>query len=109
MTPKRIQRKRVKGWKMPAGCVCVTRPGMFGNPFVVGVHGTAEECKAKFRLLLVLTGGELLDFLWRWAVDEVWVTRLRQNYSTLRGQDVACWCPLDQPCHADVLLELANR
>ena len=26
----------------------------------------------------------------------------------LRGRDLACWCPLDQPCHADVLLELAN-
>lgn len=27
---------------------------------------------------------------------------------TLRGRDLACWCPLDQPCHADVLLDLAN-
>lgn len=27
----------------------------------------------------------------------------------LRGKDLVCWCPLDQPCHADVLLELANR
>ncbi|EUA64977.1 hypothetical protein I542_5155 [Mycobacteroides abscessus 1948] len=26
----------------------------------------------------------------------------------LRGHDLACWCPLDQPCHADVLLEIAN-
>jgi hypothetical protein len=26
----------------------------------------------------------------------------------LRGWDLACYCPLDQPCHADVLLELAN-
>ncbi len=28
--------------------------------------------------------------------------------SELRGRDLCCWCPLDQPCHADVLLELAN-
>ncbi|HEY8881900.1 MAG TPA: DUF4326 domain-containing protein [Dermatophilaceae bacterium] len=27
----------------------------------------------------------------------------------LAGKDLACWCPLDQPCHADVLLELANQ
>ena len=27
----------------------------------------------------------------------------------LRGKNLACWCPLDQPCHADVLLELANE
>jgi hypothetical protein len=26
----------------------------------------------------------------------------------LRGHDLACWCKLDEPCHADVLLELAN-
>jgi len=27
----------------------------------------------------------------------------------LRGKNLACWCALDQPCHADVLLELANQ
>ena len=27
----------------------------------------------------------------------------------LHGRDLACYCPLDEPCHADVLLELANR
>lgn len=26
----------------------------------------------------------------------------------LRGHNLACWCPLSQPCHADVLLEIAN-
>jgi hypothetical protein len=26
----------------------------------------------------------------------------------LRGRDLACWCPLDEPCHADVLLEIVN-
>lgn len=34
------------------------------------------------------------------------VAAIRQN---LRGKNLACWCPLDGPCHADVLLELANR
>lgn len=33
----------------------------------------------------------------------------RPDVSELRGKNLACWCPLDQPCHADVLLELANR
>ncbi|WP_091159980.1 DUF4326 domain-containing protein [Geodermatophilus africanus] len=27
----------------------------------------------------------------------------------LRGHGLACWCPLDRPCHADVPLGLANR
>ncbi len=26
----------------------------------------------------------------------------------LRGKNLCCWCPLDAPCHADVLLEVAN-
>lgn len=26
----------------------------------------------------------------------------------LEGRDLACWCPLSEPCHADVLLDLAN-
>jgi len=30
------------------------------------------------------------------------------DLAPLRGHDLACWCPLDQPCHADILLELAN-
>jgi len=36
--------------------------------------------------------------------------RLNRDFylGELRGHDLACWCPLDQPCHADVLLELAN-
>ncbi len=32
----------------------------------------------------------------------------QDDFYQLRGKDLACWCPLDQPCHADVLLELAN-
>lgn len=36
-----------------------------------------------------------------WGAD-----RIRNE---LAGFDLACWCPLDQPCHADVLLEIANR
>ncbi len=31
-----------------------------------------------------------------------------QNLVTLRGKDLACWCALDRPCHADALLEIAN-
>lgn len=30
------------------------------------------------------------------------------DFTELCGRDLACWCPSDQPCHADVLLELAN-
>jgi hypothetical protein len=47
-----------------------------------------------------------VDAYRRWAKghDEL-EYQVRQ---VLRGKDLACWCPLDQPCHADVLLEIAN-
>lgn len=32
----------------------------------------------------------------------------RWAFGTLRGKNLACWCPEGQPCHADVLLEVAN-
>ena len=37
------------------------------------------------------------------------VVWLPLELAELRGKDLVCWCPLDRPCHADVLLELANR
>lgn len=103
MTPKRVQRKRTEGWRMPEGTVYVGRGSQWGNPWVVG--------KA-----IILTGkrsGEKIT-----AEDAVRLFRstLSRKLEThpdslepLRGKDLACWCPLDQPCHADVLLErLAN-
>lgn len=40
--------------------------------------------------------------------DKLGTVRTPPDVAALRGKDLACWCPLDQPCHADVLLELAN-
>ena len=37
--PIRIQRRRTKGWRMPAGAVYVGRPSYFGNPFSVEMCG----------------------------------------------------------------------
>lgn len=104
--PKRIQRKRTKGWKMPEGAVYVGRPTRWGNPFRVGNLGPddcmtcadASEAVAKYRSELT-TFGDAINFT-GCTPDEI-----RQE---LRGKDLACWCQLDQPCHADVLLELAN-
>ena len=105
--PKRIQRKRTKGWRMPEGAVYVGRPGKWGNPFPVGqwvrpLEGglpvevkTPEQAVALFRASAMHpTGG----FVFR--------ENVRKH---LAGKDLCCWCPLDQPCHADVLLEIANR
>lgn len=123
---KRIQRKRMKDWRMPENAVYVGRPSKWGNPFRAhrDEHGcwsvafcelpifipkhSEDDARAGavrlFRAYMANDGsqvGAIRDcggwFLNQLALDE------------LRGKDLACWCPLDKPCHADVLLELANR
>jgi len=89
--PKRIQRSRAKGWKMPKGAVYVGRPSKWGNPFLVEEGRSHEECVERYRRWLY------------WHQGKIEVVK-----QALRGKDLACWCPLDQPCHADVLLEIAN-
>jgi hypothetical protein len=46
--PERIQRKRTKGWKMPAGAVYVGRPTKFGNPFSVCALQTHNTATAEY-------------------------------------------------------------
>ena len=48
------------------------------------------------------------------SLCEIWDLKLlhkdvMDRMDELRGKNLACWCPLDQPCHADVLLEIANK
>lgn len=88
--PERIQQKRTKGWKMPPNTVSVARPHLWGNPYRVSAECTPAEAVAAYRRLVE-------DGAYR-----------RQHLHKLRGKNLACFCPLDQPCHADVLLELAN-
>ena len=86
-TPRRIQRRRVKGWRMPPNTVYVGRPSKWGNPFrrrEVGMY----EVALRYQRLRKISKADV-----------------RRE---LRGKNLACWCPLDQPCHADVLLEIAN-
>lgn len=106
MSPRRIQRKRTKGWRMPEGAVYVGRPTKWGNPWTVGwtVLTTAQIGPGLERVQELLLTPDLAVALYRAAftadADDI--------RTELRGRDLACWCPLDQPCHADVLLEFAN-
>lgn len=95
--PDRIQLRRTKGWRKPPGAVVVSRPSKWGNPYIVGdlLNGGnigQQEAVDLFRRALV--EGRL-----QFSVDEV-----RRE---LAGRDLACWCP-STPCHADVLLDIAN-
>ena len=92
--PIRIQRKRTPGWRLPPNTVIVTRGSKWGNPFKVPADGTAGECIAKFRELIYE------GCVFRSECDVI---------EDLRGKNLACWCPLGSPCHADVLLEIANQ
>ena len=92
--PKRIQRKRTKGWEMPPLCQYVGRPTKWGNPYRVGPDGTAADCVKKYR-------DKIAGNLWSFPT--------KKDIQLLRGLNLACWCGLDQPCHADVLLEIANE
>ena len=132
-TPKRIQRKRTKGWKMPEGAVYVGRPTVFGNPFEVfktdccGFWDVRDENDVTYLVDHNVTHRDGCAPHWAksYATREAvrlysdhltyWFGGLmkhdapfREAVESLRGHDLACWCPLDQPCHADVLLELAN-
>jgi hypothetical protein len=88
--PKRIQLRRTKGWRKPEGAIVVSRPSQWGNPFP-----TADLFRSW------LTG-----YMTHWYPERREV--LIWSMQVLNGHDLACWCPLDKPCHADVLLEMAN-
>lgn len=105
--PKRIQRRRAKGWRLPEGAVIVDRTTKWGNPFVIGEDGTAAEC---VKLYLHLLGG-LVCLSSKAPVERQQAARRHvcEHISELRGKDLACWCAPGKPCHGDILLKIANR
>lgn len=104
MSPQRIQRRRTKGWKAPEGAVYVGRGSKWGNPYPVGsIYPQGDHW-------VVLNAVNSIH-LYRQDLDksllgrETLRSRIRRE---LAGKDLMCWCPLDKPCHGDVLLEIAN-
>lgn len=105
--PVRIQRRRSKGWKMPPNTVCVDRSTKWGNPFITGRDGTRKDVVRLFRLLLA--GYFCLTARCGLETQKKYNSFAAKNREKLRGKNLACWCPLNQPCHADALLEVANK
>jgi hypothetical protein len=117
---------------MPENTVYVGRGTKWGNPYKVGetqirmpaLDGSEWEHERR----LYKTSGEKHAYVhnsdgshitWHQVEDATaeqcvelyreWISfTAPQEMQTLAGKDLACWCPPDQPCHADVLLELAN-
>lgn len=131
--PMRIQRQRVKGWRMPENTKSVTRPGKYGNPFKVGGYYYKGDIAPNVRFPLLYTQAlnenytderftridtaeQALDW-YRWYMN-----KRKLDLSDLYGRNLACFChlcdkhkdgrPLNEscpdcdPCHVDVLGEL---
>lgn len=130
--PEGIQLRRTKGWRMPPNTVSVARPSRWGNIYVVGEpmeirvsgiqHGYAvgHYDPADRRYYDIDLPGEVLTAeiavqLYRIDLGEMLADNLstdaplREALADLRGKNLGCFCALDQPCHRDVLLDLANR
>lgn len=107
--PLRVQRKRTKGFRLPEGAVCVTRPGKYGNPFNTAL-AFAEWVRTGSLALSEIRDASLFP----WAPASVAAMReardvLLKNLAELKGRQLACFCQLDVPCHADVLAYAANE
>lgn len=108
MKPIRIQRKRTKGWRMPDNTVYVGRPGLWRNMFPIGKPDEINgQLTAKNRQEAV---NYFRDFI---SGKTVYGKFNKKAYAEivrheLKGKNLACWCPLNEPCHADVLIEVAN-
>jgi hypothetical protein len=105
---------------MPEDAVYVGRPTRYGNPF--SIRRVDCDSMGGGMCWLVTDGritrphldtkrhaAEVAVDLYRLHIGPMGAYEIEDaDLAALRGHDLVCWCPLDQPCHADVLLELAN-
>lgn len=119
--PRRIKLSRKKGWRMPENTVKVDRSTRWGNPFHVGGwfkigsprgwlsagEPPLDWCESlqpgEKGFMRIGTRAQAVNFYRRLVAKH-----RPENLESLRGKNLACWCPLGEPCHAGVLLELAN-
>ncbi len=121
---KRIQRKRTKGFRLPENTICVNRPTKWGNPLrldgdMIMIH--AGYRRANLAPWVFYTLGDIDDVLHLYDLIldgiqfvnkdlQYWSDQFKKNdIEELRGKNVACFCRLDQKCHADVLLKKLNQ
>ena len=128
--PVRLQLSRRRGFDLQAlsratnglPAANVARPSKWGNPFKVGVHGSLAECIELYRRGFIAAreawiGGPLSYFApmqahvyaaWESVGSHLAVVGLEGDLGEIAGKNLACWCQIGEPCHADVLLDFAN-
>lgn len=133
-TPRRIQRHRLKGWRAPAGARYVGRGTRYGNPYrlgdtqirIPGIDGSEWQHEGRlgktsgqrhafvhpdktitWHLVQDATPEQVVELYRRWLTDRPALVEAARE--ELAGRVLMCWCSVDLPCHADVLIELANR
>lgn len=118
--PVRVQLQRTKGWKMPENTVSVCRPTKWGNPFKIGDVVTNQQMGIPFQKYkdkkIEAFANQNIEIKENWQAvmayefyvsNRVLISKelIRKD---LKGKNLACFCPLDKECHADVLLRIAN-
>ena len=118
MQPIRIQRSRQQKQISPNGLeiVYVGRPSKFGNPFFIeNLPNKLWTVKTyDFFCNKILTDNCSLIYSTKEAalIDCLkcfGISIMCNNLSELKGKNLSCWCKIGEPCHADILLELANK
>lgn len=114
--PHRVQLRRTKGWRMPPNTVRVCRPSVFGNPWRVSDILAADRAEGRPTSQQQAQAAAVESYRAWLAGDDFGDSypastgdreALLLALPTLRRKSLACWCK-ESPCHADVLLELAN-
>lgn len=112
--PERIYWPKRNRARLPDSAVYVGRPTIYGNPFQAT---SAADARSAYESLLLpgATTVSLGPGLWiardahahslHWAYRDF---MRDEALPSLRGKSLACDCPAGVPCHADVLLDLAN-
>lgn len=113
---KRIQRKRLKGWKKPVNSIYIGRPSIFGNPFLINekvfqaspcMEFWAEDKFSQKDLekygenQIIRTVDEAIRLYKEYILPEIPKDILNQ----LKGKTLMCWCSLNEPCHGDVIID----
>ena len=118
--PRRVQLSRRKGWRKPENTVVVARPSKWGNPFAIGMsYGASAETLVSPRavrgsvLAIPLADARSTLATPQPPVRELGLLSLDLANPALHvaQHSAVAWhgSTLDQPCHADVLLDLVNE